>query len=144
MTDIDRIADITTTIVCAHVSNNVVHASDLPGLIASVHGALAALGPSVAEPEPETVELTPVQISESVTPDALISFLDGKPYKTLKRHLSGRGITPDEYRRKYGLPSDYPMTAANYAAYRSELAKGIGLGTTSHQRVTGPKLQVVR
>jgi predicted transcriptional regulator len=146
MTDTNT-ADLTALaaqIVMAHVSNNATQAAALPGLIASVHGALSALGQPVAEPEPETVELTPAQIRKSVTPDHIVSFIDGKPYKTLKRHLTGQGITPEEYRRKYGLSSDYPMTAANYAAYRSEMAKSIGLGTTDHQRVSGRKLAVVR
>ena len=69
-----------------------------------------------------------MSIKRSVTPDFLISLEDGKQYKSLKRHLAGRGLTPDQYRDKWGLPRDYPMVAANYAAQRSELAKKIGLG----------------
>jgi predicted transcriptional regulator len=69
-----------------------------------------------------------VPIKKSVTPDAIYSLEDGKPYKSLKRHLAGRGLTPAEYRNKWGLPTDYPITAPNYAARRSELAKTMGLG----------------
>jgi predicted transcriptional regulator len=69
-----------------------------------------------------------VPIKKSVTPDYIISLEDGRRYKSLKRHLTGRGLTPAEYRAKWGLPHDYPMVAANYAAQRSELAKAIGLG----------------
>ena len=114
------------SIVSAYVANNAVQASDVPGLIASVHTALAGLG-APAEPEPVKLE-PPVPIRKTVTPDAIISLEDGKPYKTLKRHLAGRGMTPEEYRAKWGLPIDYPMVAANYAAQRSELAKNSGLG----------------
>ena len=67
-------------------------------------------------------------IRKTVTPDFLISLEDGRRYRTLKRHLAGRGLTPEQYRAKWGLPPDYPMVAANYAAQRSELAKSIGLG----------------
>jgi predicted transcriptional regulator len=75
------------------------------------------------------VKLTPpVPIRKSVTPDHIISLEDGKAYKSLKRHLTTRGLTPVEYRQKWGLPSDYPMVAPNYAAQRSELAKATGLG----------------
>jgi predicted transcriptional regulator len=69
-----------------------------------------------------------VPIKKTVTPDYLISLEDGRRYRTLKRHLAGRGLTPEQYRQKWGLPPDYPMVAANYAAQRSELAKSIGLG----------------
>ena len=107
--------------------------SDLPGLIGSVHAALVGLG-KPAEPAAEQVEKpTPAQIRKSITPDALISFIDGKPYKTLKRHLSAKGFDPNSYRQHYGLPSDYPMVSPNYAAQRSELARAIGLGRPGAQ-----------
>ncbi|WP_336487369.1 MucR family transcriptional regulator [Methylobacterium nigriterrae] len=117
-------------IVSAYVSNNSIPVAELPALIASVHAALNALaaGPSAAAPAEEAEKATPAQVRKSVTPDALISFIDGKPYKTLKRHLTGHGLDPYSYRQRYGLPADYPMVAANYAAQRSELAKSIGLG----------------
>ncbi|WP_336490746.1 MucR family transcriptional regulator [Methylobacterium nigriterrae] len=122
-------------IISAYVSRNHVAPAELPGLIASVHAALNALaaGPSAAAPAEEVEKATPAQVRKSVTPDALISFIDGKPYKTLKRHLTGHGLDPYSYRQRYGLPADYPMVAANYAAQRSELAKSIGLGRPGAQ-----------
>ena len=117
---------LTVDIVSAYVANNSVTAHDLPTLIASTHAALTRLG-APAEPQPVKLD-PPVPIRKTVTPDHLISLEDGKPYKTLKRHLTGRGLTPEEYRAKWGLPRNYPMVAANYAAQRSELAKSAGLG----------------
>ena len=119
--------DLAADIVSAFVSNNSVPATDLPALIASVHGALQ----SVANPAQTKAEEKPapaVPVKRSVTPDAIISLIDGKPYKSLKRHLTGQGLTPAQYRERYGLPRDYPMVAPNYAAKRSELAKKSGLG----------------
>lgn len=125
MTSIDRAA----AIVAAYVSNNSVPTGDLPSLLASVHGALQNLGHGPAMPAEASAEkATPAQIRKSVTHDALISFEDGKGYKTLKRHLSGRGLTPETYRAKYGLPMDYPMVAPSYSEQRSSLAKSLGLG----------------
>lgn len=119
--------DLTAELIAAYVTNNTVPARDLADLIISVHAALAGLGGS-ASVEEEVQKPTPAQIRKSVTPDALISFVDGHSYKSLKRHLGTHGLTPDSYRARYGLPSDYPMTAPNYAAHRSALAKQIGLG----------------
>ena len=120
--------EMTADIIAAYVSGNHVQASELPGLIVSVHAALSGLGNAVpAEPAgPE--KPTPAQVKKSITPDALISFIDGKPYKTLKRHLTKSGLTMESYRARYGLPSDYPSTAASYSAQRSELARALGLG----------------
>ncbi|WP_336490182.1 MucR family transcriptional regulator [Methylobacterium nigriterrae] len=123
--------ELAADIVSAYVSNNPVPVAELPALIGSVHAALNGLaqGTSQAAASEEQVEkATPSQVRKSVTPDALISFIDGKPYKTLKRHLTGHGLDPYSYRARFGLPADYPMVAANYAAQRSELAKAIGLG----------------
>jgi predicted transcriptional regulator len=119
--------ELATDIVSAYVSNNPLPQADLPVLLKSIYGALETLstGPVAA---PEAPKLTSAQIRKSITPDALISFIDGKPYKTLKRHLSGNGLTIEEYRERYGLPRDYPTTAANYSAQRSALAKSLGLG----------------
>ncbi|ACA19871.1 transcriptional regulator, MucR family [Methylobacterium sp. 4-46] len=115
-------------IVAAYVSNNMVRPDDLPSLIAAVGATLGDLGKSAAPPAEEKPKATPTQIRKSITPDALISFIDAKPYKSMKRHLTKNGLTPDEYRQMYGLPRDYPMVAPNYAAQRSELAKSMGLG----------------
>ncbi|MGY2050854.1 MucR family transcriptional regulator [Methylobacterium sp. JK268] len=130
--DAEDLVTLTADIVSAYISKNSVPASELPGLLTSVHGTLQAL---VAPPPPEPAKpVPPVPIKRTVTPDAIISLEDGKPYKSLKRHLTTRGLTPEQYREKWGLPSDYPMVAANYAAQRSELAKSIGLGQQRKNR----------
>ena len=105
-------------------------------LIASTHAALAGLSHAAAAAAPAVEKLTPSQIRKSITPDALISFIDGKPYKTLKRHLTGNGMTIEEYRERYGLPRDYPSTAASYSAQRSALAKSLGLGQQRRKAAT--------
>ena len=125
-------------IVSAYVSNNSVPISELPSLLAGVHAALSKL----AAPAPAAVESadkpTPGQIRKSVTPDALVSFIDGKPYKTLKRHLSRNGLTIEQYRERFGLPRDYPSTAASYSAQRSELARSLGLGQQRRKSAAAP------
>ncbi|TGT54076.1 MucR family transcriptional regulator [Mesorhizobium sp. M00.F.Ca.ET.170.01.1.1] len=123
----DALIELTAEVVSAYVSNNPVPVGELPGLIDRVHAALkGTVGGPFAKPE----ELKPaVPIRKSVTPDYIISLEDGKKFKSLKRHLSTHyGLTPDEYRAKWGLPADYPMVAPNYAAARSALAKTMGLG----------------
>jgi predicted transcriptional regulator len=120
--------DLAAGIVSAFVSNNSVPTSDLPALIASVHAALARVGGG-AEEQPKE-ELRPaVPIKKSITPDYVICLDDGKKFKSLKRHLrTAYGLTPDQYRARWDLPSDYPMVAPNYAKARSELATKMGLG----------------
>ncbi|TXN15152.1 MucR family transcriptional regulator [Methylobacterium sp. WL122] len=127
--------EMTADLVSAFVSNNNVPVAELPALIASVHAALAGLGNETAAEAAGPEKLTPAQIRKSITPDALISFEDGKSYKTLKRHLTLRGLTPEGYRAKYGLASDYPMTTANYSAQRSALAHALGLGQQRRKTV---------
>lgn len=119
-------------IVSAYVSKNAVSATDVSALIRTVHKALAELGSS-AGVAPEELK-PPVSIRRSITPDYLISMEDGQKYKLLKRHLAIRGLTPDQYRLKWGLPADYPMVATNYAARRSQLAKEFGLGRPGPKR----------
>jgi predicted transcriptional regulator len=119
-------ASITADIISSYVANNSVHRNELAAVITSVHMALQGLvAPRQAEAEKPQ---PPVSIRKSVTPDFLISLEDGKPYKSLKRHLTRLGLTPQAYREKWGLASDYPMVAPNYALKRSELAKSMGLG----------------
>lgn len=120
--------ELAVEIVAAYVSNNSVPAAGLADLIASVHGALTGLGVDAGPTESKVDKATTAQIKKSITPDALISFEDGKGYKTLKRHLTLRGLSPEAYRAKHGLPPDYPMTSASYSAQRSELARSLGLG----------------
>ncbi len=131
------VIDLTANIVAAYVSNNSVRPADLPALLSEVHAAITGLNGTSASAEPTVEKATPSQIRKSITPDALISFIDGKPYKTLKRHVTGNGLTFEEYRERFGLPRDYPTTAANYSAQRSALAKSAGLG--QQRRNAAPK-----
>ena len=121
--------DLVADIVSAYVANNTISATDLPALIASVHGALNQVANGKGEePAPELKPAVPIK--KSITPDAIICLEDGKAFKSLKRHLATKyGMTPDDYRARWGLPKDYPMVAPNYAAARSQLAKKMGLGT---------------
>ncbi|AXY22910.1 Transcriptional regulatory protein ros [Komagataeibacter saccharivorans] len=118
--------ELTAQVVSAHVSNNSVAATDLPDLIRNVYQALATVGRPVEEPE----KLQPaVPIRRSVFPDYIICLEDGKKLKMLKRHLhSAYGMTPEQYRERWGLPPEYPMVAPSYAERRSSLAREIGLG----------------
>lgn len=125
---------LTADIVAAHVSNNSVAVSDLPTLITNVHNALASLGGGGAA-APEAKAEPAVSIRASVKPDYIVCLDDGKKLKMLKRHLMTHyGITPDEYRAKWGLPADYPMVAPNYAEQRRNLAVKIGLGRKPGKR----------
>jgi predicted transcriptional regulator len=121
-----RVLALAAQIVAAHVSNNTVAPDALPALIRQVHQALASAGRVAPEPEkPQPA----VPIKKSVFPDYIVCLEDGKKLKMLKRHLqSAYNLTPDEYRARWGLPSDYPMVAPNYAERRSTLAREIGLG----------------
>src|SRR4051794_25541353 len=117
----DNLAELTADMVAAYVSHNSLPASDLPAFIHSTYAALFGLNTQSAPPEERPVPAVPIK--KSVTPDYIVSLEDGRHFKSLKRHLSGKGMTPAEYRAKWELPSDYPMVAPNYAAKRSELAK---------------------
>ena len=117
------LAEITTEVVSAYVAKNSVQATDLPRLIQSVHEAFKSLGQPVAPEPPKPA----VPVKKSVTDEYLISLEDGRKLKSMKRYLSGRGMTPADYRAKWGLPHDYPMVAPAYAAHRSALAKSVGL-----------------
>jgi len=118
--------ELTSDIVSAYVSKNNVPTGDLPALIASIHGALSQLNQPQHEAAPK--HEPPMPWKKAIKPEHIISFEDGRPYKSLKRHLSSRGLTPDQYRNKWGLPSSFPMVSPNYSAARSELAKKLGLG----------------
>ncbi|MER8761489.1 MULTISPECIES: MucR family transcriptional regulator [unclassified Mesorhizobium] len=121
------LVSITADIVSAYVSNNPLPVAELSKLIGDTHAALQGIGTPVA---PAAVKLEPaVSIKKSVSPDFIICLEDGKKFKSLKRHIGVHyNLTPDAYRQKWSLPSDYPMVAPNYAASRSALAKSIGLG----------------
>jgi len=122
----------TTRIVAAHVASNPIAVTDVPGLIATVHETLATLGPEEPAPRPEPA----VPIKQSVKPEYIVCLDDGRKLKMLKRHLrTAYNMTPDDYRKRWGLPSDYPMVSPNYAKKRSELAKKIGLGSKAGTKV---------
>jgi predicted transcriptional regulator len=122
----DRVS-LSADIVAAYVTHNSVTPGGLPALIDSVHSALANLGVAGAVPEAEVL-VPAVPIRKSITPGFLICLDDGKKFKSLRRHLGGLGMTPEQYRTRWNLPKDYPMVAPDYAATRSALAKKIGLG----------------
>jgi predicted transcriptional regulator len=124
-----------TEIVAAHLSNNTVAVGDIPRLINEVYGALTGLGQNGAAAPAEMAQEPAVPIKKSVMPDHIICLEDGKKLKMLKRHLrTAYGLTPEQYREKWNLPSDYPMVAPNYAKKRSSLARQIGLGTGGRRR----------
>ena len=128
-----NLTELTADIVSAFVSKNSLRPADLPELISSIHASLASVGSPA--PKQEAEKPTPsVNPKKSITPDYLISLEDGKRYKSMKRHLGLRGLTPEQYREKWGLPVDYPMVAPNYAKARSELAKEMGLGQQRRKR----------
>ena len=124
-----RLLEFTSQIVSAQVANNTVQAAELPGLIKEVYQTLSKVG-DVSDISDDKIAPA-VPIRKSVTPDYLVCLEDGKKLKMLKRHLkTSFNLTPEEYRSRWGLPSDYPMVAPNYAKQRSALAREIGLGTT--------------
>ena len=124
---------LASEIVAAYVSNNELAVEELPDMIRTVHGVLATLGDDIGSALPQ--QGPAVAVDESVTDEYLICLEDGKKLKMLKRYLRSRyGLSPEEYRAKWGLPADYPMVAPNYAAQRSKLAKKIGLGQNSAPR----------
>lgn len=124
-----KLTELTAEIVANYVANNTTAVSDLPALIKATYDALAGVESGGTMEAVETVtKATPAQIRKSITPDALISFEDGRPYKTLKRHLTTHGMTIAEYKAKWGLPNDYPTTAPAYSEARSAMAKALGLG----------------
>jgi predicted transcriptional regulator len=127
----DELLKLSTEIVSAYVSNNPIPVSDLPGMIKSVHATLGGLAGSTAV-DVQTNQKPAVPVKKSIHPDYVVCLEDGKKLKMLKRYLRSRyGLSPDDYRAKWGLPADYPMVAPNYSEQRSEFAKKIGLGRTA-------------
>lgn len=129
----DRLRELVAEVAAAYFSNSHVSQGDLGAVISQIATSLSAVGETLAPEEPAVVgseqqKLTPAQIRKSIRNEALISFEDGKGYKTLRRHLATRGLTPEQYREKWGLPADYPMTSPSYSAARSQMAKNLGLG----------------
>ncbi len=120
--------EMTVDVIAAYISNNHIRATELPELISTVHASLTGMGSApMAEPEPG--KLVPhVSIRKSITDDYLISQENGQRYQSLKKHLTKHGLTPEQYRTKWGLPVDYPMIAPAYARERSKMAKAYGFG----------------
>lgn len=133
--DESSVIEMAADIVSAYVGNNTVSVNDLPVLIKNIHDALKGVSEG-ATAEPIAPQTPAVSVRRSITPDALICLEDGRKFKSLKRHLQTKyGMSPDDYRAKWGLPKDYPMVAPNYAASRSALAKQMGLGQGGRQAV---------
>ncbi|WP_426255696.1 MucR family transcriptional regulator [Sphingomonas sp. DC2300-3] len=137
--------ELATALTVAWLSNghNRVSADDVPAFLASMHQTLSALGQaattSSAAPEPAVQHMPAVSVRKSLaSPDHIISMIDGKPYRTLRRHLSTNGLTPDEYRQRYNLKADYPMVAPNYSESRRAMARKIGLGRKKGETVAKP------
>lgn len=122
-----RLLALTADIVTAYVSYNHIQPGDLPEVLSSVYRVMLEIE-NKTKPIELPPKLTPQEIERSITQDFLISFEDGKPYKTLRRHLAMHGLTPDSYRAKWGLDANYPMTSPSYSERRSELARALGLG----------------
>jgi predicted transcriptional regulator len=125
LTDEPNTIELTAQIVAAYVERNHLAVGDLQSLIASVHGALRDAG---EEPAPAAPKLTSAQIRRSIGREGLVSFEDGRSYRTLRRHLASRGLTPAAYLEKWGLPKDYPLVAPAYSEQRSAMARALGLG----------------
>lgn len=135
--------ELAAMITMAFVSNNTLPDADLPSLLASVHGALLAcdrLG-SAGQPDAKVGVEKPslAQIKKSIRPDGLVSFIDGKTYTLLKRHLTTHGLDPRTYRERYGLPDEYPMAASNCSAKRSAFAQANGLGQRIRRSGSAPE-----
>jgi predicted transcriptional regulator len=121
--------ELTGDIVAAYVTKNSISAADLPDLIRNVYAAFSTLGQAQPVAVAATVQKPAVSIARSITEDYIVCLEDGKRLKMLKRYLRSRfNMSPDDYRRRWGLPADYPMVAPAYTERRSEFAKKIGLG----------------
>ena len=125
----ELLTELTSEVVSAYVSNNSVPSTDLPQLITQVYGALSSTGGTVATAEPAERPKPAVPVKKSITPEYLVCLEDGKQFKSLKRHLkTHHNMTPEQYRERWDLPSDYPMVASSYSESRSKLARDMGLG----------------
>ena len=124
----ERAAEIAAQVLCAYLNRNTVSADDLPALSARTYAALEAVfaGPAtiVSPVEPPTAD----QIAASITPDAIVSFENGRRYRSLRRHLNQLGLTEDQYRAKWGLPADYPLVAQSFSDLRSSAARAQRFG----------------
>jgi predicted transcriptional regulator len=138
----DGLKALVAEVAAAYFSNSHVNVADIGSVIEQIAKSLESVGTGAEgvpiDDVPAQRRLTPAQIRKSITPEALISFEDGRRYKTMRRHLSVKGLTPEEYRQKWGLPSDYPMVSASYSAARSQMARALGLGNKGGHRAGAP------
>lgn len=126
------VATLTVQLLSAYLTNNTVASDDLAELIRTTRVALMEDANSAAESIAAEAFTPAVSVRKSLASSAhIISLIDGKPYRTLKRHLASHGLTPDTYRSRYGLPASYPMVAPDYAAHRRDIAQKMGLGNRS-------------
>ena len=142
----DRMRELVADVAGAYFSNSHVNASEIPNVIQQIAASLAGIGggsqsQGQSEEAAAPKRASSAQVRKSITPDALISFEDNRPYKTLRRHLSGRGLSPEQYRDKHGLPSDYPMVAPSYSEHRRAMAHKIGLGAKGRAAKTAAPTQ---
>lgn len=136
MTESNRLLELTTQIVSTYVTKNSLPPERLSEVIENTYATLRKLDQQASSSK--TLQKSAVPIEESVTPDYIICLEDGGKFKSLKRHLSTRyNLSPEQYREKWGLPSDYPMISENYAAARSRLARKFGLGQKQKSATTG-------
>jgi len=137
--------DMTVGIVANYVGGNKVEAAAVPGLIQAVYSSLAGLGGEAApEVEARPERMTAAQIRRLITPAGITSLITQQPFKSMKRHLTTHGYTPESYRAHFGLPSDFPMVHPDYARARSELAKSMGLGQGGRKPQGSGKPRVAR
>jgi predicted transcriptional regulator len=138
--DRSKVVSFTAQVVAAFVSNNSLPAAELPALIQAVHDAiaLATTGTITASAASAQTQAAAVSIRKSITPDYLICLEDGLRFRSMRGHLRILGMTPDQYRAKWGLPTDYPMVAPAYALKRSQIAKKIGLGLQRRKLAPAP------
>ncbi len=138
----DKLRELVAQVAAAYFASSHVNVSEIPVVVDQIAKSLGAVGSAQpaasAEGPAPTAAVSRAQIRKSITPDAIVSFEDGKRYKTLRRHLSVKGLTPDQYREKWGLPKDYPMVAPGYSEARSKLAKALGLGNRGGGRQVTP------
>ncbi|OBX17935.1 hypothetical protein A9995_14145 [Erythrobacter sp. QSSC1-22B] len=134
MQEQNYLIELTTRVVEAYVEGNQVDHEAIPALIRETYTALAGLGKDAKPAEEAKPERAVTARKSLANPDQILSMIDGKPYKTLKRHISNHGFTPESYRETFGLSANYPMVAPSYSARRSEMAKRIGLGNTKGQK----------
>ena len=134
MTGSSNFIELTADIVSAYVSNNSVGTAEIPALINQVHAALIRVSAGQVDLPSEPLKPA-IAVKKSITPDHIVCLEDGKKFKSLKRHLRTQyGLSPEQYREKWGLPPDYPMVAPKYAEARSQLAKQMGLGQQRRRR----------